>query len=52
MDEASKLINDLPSQVASYRVNYYTYGCSERDMAIILQTMCLMNGKQQAIQTP
>ncbi len=48
LDEASKLINNLPAQVVSYHVNYYTYGSSERDMAIILQTMCLMNKKQQA----
>jgi uncharacterized protein YfaS (alpha-2-macroglobulin family) len=48
IDESEKLIAKASSNVESYRVNYYTYGSSERDMAIILDALCLMNKKQQA----
>lgn len=48
LDEANKIITNLSPQINPYRVNYYTYGSSERDMAIVLQTFCLMNKKQQA----
>jgi uncharacterized protein YfaS (alpha-2-macroglobulin family) len=47
-DEASKLMSQAPVQIPAYQVNYATYGSSERDMAIVLQTLCLMNKKQQA----
>ena len=49
VDEAGKLIATASTQIPSYRVNYYTYGSSDRDMAIVLQTLCLMNKKQQAL---
>jgi len=49
LDEATKLISAVPTTVIPYRVNYYTYGSSDRDMAIILQTLVLLNKKQQAL---
>jgi hypothetical protein len=48
LDEAEKLISKAEPEVSPYRVNYYTYGSSERDLAIVLQTLCLMNKKPQA----
>lgn len=48
IDEAEKLISKASLNITPYQVNYYTYGSSDRDMAIILQTLCLMNKKQQA----
>lgn len=47
-DEAEKLISKATSDVPVYRVNYYTYGSSDRDQAIILDVLSLMNKKQQA----
>ncbi|MDP3556836.1 MAG: MG2 domain-containing protein [Bacteroidota bacterium] len=47
-DEAEKLISKATTDVSPYRVNYYTYGSSDRDMAIILDVLCLINKKQQA----
>ncbi len=46
--EAEKLIAKANSQLAPYRVNYYTFGSTERDAAVVLQTLCLMSKKQQA----
>ncbi|MFO0357461.1 MAG: alpha-2-macroglobulin family protein [Sphingobacteriaceae bacterium] len=48
IDESEKLIAKASNTIESYRVNYYTYGSSERDMALILDALCLMNKKQQA----
>jgi alpha-2-macroglobulin len=48
LDEANKLIAGLSTVIKDYKVNYYTYGSTERDMAIVLQTLCLLNKKQQA----
>jgi len=48
INEAEKLIQKTPVNVPLYRVNYYTYGSSDRDLAIVLQTLCLMNKKQEA----
>jgi hypothetical protein len=47
-DEASKLIAKASADVSPYRVNYHTYGSSDRDMAIILDVLCFINKKQQA----
>lgn len=47
--EAEKIIARTPREVSPYTVNYYTYGSSERDMAIILDVLCLMNKKPQAL---
>jgi len=47
-NEAEKLIANTSREVNPYDVNYYTYGSSERDMAIILDALCLMNKKTQA----
>jgi alpha-2-macroglobulin len=48
IDEAEKLIAKASTSVAQYRVNYYTYGSSERDEAMILDALCAMNKKQLA----
>ena len=48
VDEAAKLVNTASTKVEPYKINYYTYGSSERDLALILQAMCLLNKKQQA----
>jgi len=47
-DEAEKLIASGSVTVPHYAVNYYTYGSSERDEAMILEALCLMNKKSQA----
>lgn len=47
--EADKLLNRASLDVPAYTVNYYTYGSSERDMAIILDVLCQMNRKSQAL---
>ncbi len=46
--EAEKLIAKATSQITPYRVNYYTFGSTERDAAVVLQALCLMGKKQQA----
>lgn len=48
VDEAEKIIARASKQIEPYQVNYYTYGSSDRDMAIILDVLCLMNKKAQA----
>ena len=45
---AEKIINSTSKQINAYTVDYYTYGSMERDMAIVLEALCLMNKKQQA----
>jgi len=47
-DEAEKLIATAPPEIPRYAVNYYTYGSSDRDEAIILEVLCRMNKKSQA----
>ena len=47
-DEAEKLINNTSYQIAPYQINYYTFGSAERDEAMILETVCLLNKKQIA----
>lgn len=47
-DEAEKLIAKASTIVNPYAVNYYTYGSSERDEALILEIQCLLNKKSQA----
>lgn len=46
--EAEKLIATASSQITPYRVNYYTFGSTERDAAVVLQALCTMGKKQQA----
>ncbi len=48
ISEAEKLISLASTDVTPYRINYYTYGSSDRDMAIILDVLSLINKKQQA----
>jgi len=47
-DVAERIIIKVSSEVSPYRVDYYTYGSSERDEAMILETMCLLGKKTQA----
>ncbi|MES2679690.1 MAG: MG2 domain-containing protein [Bacteroidota bacterium] len=49
-DEAQKIASATSGQIVPYRVDYYTYGSSDRDMAIILEALCLMNKKTQAFE--
>lgn len=48
LDEAEKLISSASASIEPYRVNYYTYGSSERDEAIVLDVLCKLGKKQQA----
>ena len=50
-DEAEKLINNTSYQIAPYQINYYTFGSAERDEAMILETVCLLNKKQIAFNS-
>jgi len=50
-DEAEKLINNTTYQIAPYQINYYTFGSAERDEAMILETVCLLNKKQIAFNS-
>jgi alpha-2-macroglobulin len=47
-DEAEKLIAKASTSIEPYRVNYYTYGSSDRDEAIVLDVLCKLGKKQQA----
>jgi alpha-2-macroglobulin len=47
-DEANKLINQIPADVPSYSNDALTYGSPERDMGMILETLCLMGKQSQA----
>lgn len=47
--ESEKLIAKAATSVEPYRINYYTYGSSERDLAVILDVLCQMNKKSQAM---
>ncbi len=46
--EAEKIINKLPAEISKYHVDYYTYGSSTRDEAMILETLCLLDKKTNA----
>lgn len=47
-DEAEKLIASATPIFTPYTVNYYTYGSSERDEAMVLEVLCALNKKTQA----
>jgi hypothetical protein len=47
--EAEALIRKGGTAVEDYHYNYYTYGSSERDQSIVLETYCLLNKKSEAI---
>lgn len=47
-DVAEKIINQLTTGVKKYDIDYYTFGSTERDEAMILETLCQMNKKNQA----
>ncbi len=49
IDESEKLLAKSSTDVGKYQVNYYTYGSSERDLAVILDVLCTMNKKSQAL---
>ena len=48
-EAAKTLITGLPTNVAPYHEMYYTYGSDYRDKAMILETLCLLNMKTQAL---
>ncbi|WP_430816946.1 alpha-2-macroglobulin family protein [Carboxylicivirga sp. RSCT41] len=45
---ANELINTTTMSVVNQRDNSYTYGSEERDLAMILETLVLMNKKNEA----
>ncbi|MCE3259020.1 MAG: Alpha-2-macroglobulin domain protein [Bacteroidetes bacterium] len=47
-DEAEKLVAKASQAISPYSVNYYTYGSSDRDEAMVLEALCLMGKKSQA----
>jgi len=47
-ETANKLITSLPTKVESYRELAYSYGSSERDEAMILETLTLLGDKPKA----
>lgn len=49
-ETAHRLVNNIPSTVPSYNELSYTYGSTERDEAIILQTLTLMGEKTKGYQ--
>ncbi len=48
MDVAKKMINNISSTPKNYQDYYYTYGSSERDEAMILETMTLLKDNNDA----
>lgn len=50
-DVAEKVINNVPVQIPEYRVDYFTFGSSIRDEAMVLEALCLLNKKPQAFET-
>lgn len=44
-DEAEKIIAKTPTEVNKYSIDYYTYGSHQRDEAMILETLCLLDNK-------
>ncbi len=48
VSEAEKLIASAKKAVPYYSCDYYTFGSSDRDEAIILDALCTLNKKQQA----
>jgi uncharacterized protein YfaS (alpha-2-macroglobulin family) len=49
-ETAQRLVNKLPSSVPVYKELNYTYGSSDRDEAIILQTLILLGEKSTGYQ--
>jgi uncharacterized protein YfaS (alpha-2-macroglobulin family) len=47
-DAAGELVFNAPTAVPPYPVNYLTYGSADRDEAMILETLVLMNRKEGA----
>lgn len=47
-DEALKITAKASTNIPSYWLDDYTYGSSDRDMAIVLEALCLIDKKQQA----
>ncbi len=45
---AKKIIENLTSNISPYRELGYSYGSNERDEAMILETLCLLNMKAKA----
>ncbi len=49
-DAATKIVNQVSTEINAYAVDQYTYGSSTRDEALILQSLCLLDKKTQAFQ--
>jgi uncharacterized protein YfaS (alpha-2-macroglobulin family) len=48
LDVAKKMVYQIPSTPKAYQDYYYTYGSSERDEAMILETMILLKDNNNA----
>lgn len=46
---AKKLVGNLPASVKAYKFNEYTYGSSERDEAMILETLVLLGEREKGL---
>lgn len=46
---AKKLVADLPNTVKEYKFNAYTYGSSQRDDAMILETLTLLGDRDKGL---
>jgi hypothetical protein len=48
-DEAQQIVNNAPTSIASYRELSYTYGSNWRDLAMIIETLVLIEDKTRVI---
>ncbi|MBU0487459.1 MAG: hypothetical protein KKA07_03800 [Bacteroidetes bacterium] len=46
---AKQIVNNLTTVIPDYREMYYTYGSSDRDKAMIIEALTLMNDKKKAM---
>ncbi|MDR2384950.1 MAG: alpha-2-macroglobulin [Tannerella sp.] len=49
-DAANELVFNASKSISPYSVNYLTYGSSEKDEAMILETLVLMNKEEEAFK--
>ncbi|MDR0712372.1 MAG: alpha-2-macroglobulin [Prevotellaceae bacterium] len=50
INPAEELIFNIPTTVERYHSDYYTYGSSDRDEAIVLQTLVVMGRMEEAFK--
>jgi alpha-2-macroglobulin len=50
LDIAEKVISGTAPEVAEYKVDYLTYGSSQRDDAVILEALCMIGNKSAAVK--